>query len=55
MFLLTKFSNPQPWSPGEVQIYTAKARKELENRGYHAYVKMCRVWAQKPLEEAKTA
>lgn len=55
MYLLTKFGDPEPWSPEEVKIYTAKARKELENREYHAYVKMRRVWAQKPLEATKRA
>lgn len=40
MFLLTKFGLPTPWSMEEVQIYTAKLRKELSNSRFHIYHRM---------------
>ena len=42
-FLLTKFGDPEPWSPEEVLVFLAQMRKEL-NMGYHTYFKVRRVW-----------
>lgn len=54
MFVLTKFGEPEPWSPEEVQVYLAKVRKEVESGGFHSYLFKRRVWAQKPYDtEAK--
>lgn len=50
MFLFTKFGEPEPWSPAEVQVYLAKLRKEIETPGLHAYYLKRRVWGQKPLD-----
>lgn len=47
MFALTKLGKPEPWSPEEVQAYLAKVRKEM-NMGWHTYLEIRRVWAQKP-------
>lgn len=43
-FLLTKFGEPEPWTPEQVQVYLAKVRQELNNSGYHSYIKFRRVW-----------
>lgn len=48
MLILTHFGEPEPWTAEEVQVYLAKVRNEI-NSGYHVYVPMRRVWAQKPL------
>ena len=55
LFLLTKFGEPEPWLPEEVQVYLAKVRKEIENPKYHTYINMRRVWGKLSLEpERKT-
>lgn len=51
-YLLTKFGDPEPWSPEEVQVLLAKVRKDMDNKDYHAYSRIRRVWAQKPLDTA---
>ena len=48
-FLLTKFGEPEPWSAEEVQVYLAKVRDDINNRKYHAYSSVRRIWARKPL------
>lgn len=48
-YMLTKFGEPEPWTPDEVQVLLAKARSEYDNKGYHMYLKFRRVWGQKPL------
>lgn len=51
MFLLTNFGDPEPWSPEQVQLFLMETRQEFNNKTYHAYERIKRVWAQKPLEE----
>ena len=51
MYLFASVGTPEVWSPEEVQVYLARFRAELDNRKVHAYQKVRRVWAQKPLEE----
>lgn len=48
MFVLTKFGEPEPWQPEEVQVFLAEVRKEIETPGMHAYYLKRRVWGQKP-------
>ena len=48
LFKLTKFGDPQPWSPEEVLVYVAKARNEMVSGGFHSYFRMLRIWAQNP-------
>lgn len=48
-YLQTRFRLPKPWSPEEVQVHLAKARKEL-NQGCHMYNAIRRAWAQKPMD-----
>ncbi|KAG4429480.1 hypothetical protein IFR05_015043 [Cadophora sp. M221] len=50
MYLLTKFGEPTPWSPEEVQVYVARVRNEISRPELHCYHYTRRVWAQKPLE-----
>lgn len=47
---MTRFGEPEPWTPEEVHVYLAKVRKEIENPDIHAYVFRRRVWAQKPFD-----
>lgn len=51
MHLLTHFGLPKPWTPEEVQVHLMQMRKDLDNKKYHPYSKMKRVWAQKPFEK----
>lgn len=51
MMLFTSVGE-KPWSAEEVQMYLAKLRNELDNRGWHQYILQRRVWAQKPFEKA---
>lgn len=37
MWLLTKFGDPEPWTPDEVQIYLAKVRAELKDPHVHRW------------------
>ncbi|KAJ5689817.1 hypothetical protein N7462_004209 [Penicillium macrosclerotiorum] len=53
MYLLTKYGEPQPWSKEEVMVYVAKVRKDLANPRHHVYHRAKRVWAQKPVSDAK--
>lgn len=53
MFCLTRFGQPEPWSPEQVQAYLAEVRKELNDPRVYAYSHYRRVFAQKPLEEQK--
>lgn len=55
MFTLTKFGDPQPWSPDEVLVYVAKVRKEMVSGGFHSYFRMRRIWAQKPFDTEPAA
>ncbi|KAJ5730705.1 uncharacterized protein N7483_005213 [Penicillium malachiteum] len=50
MYLLTKYGVPEPWSKEEVQVYVAKARRDIQNPTYHIYHKSRRIWARKPTE-----
>ena len=43
-FMLTKFGEPEPWSPEEVQVFLAKTRKEFADPKLHCYVYKRRVW-----------
>ncbi len=52
LYILTSFGKPEPWSPGECQVWFAKLRREL-NKNWHIYQKGFRVWAQKPFDEPK--
>lgn len=49
---MTKFGEPEPWTPEEVQVFLAKARKEFANPALHCYLLKRRVCARKPLSEA---
>lgn len=49
-FLLTRFGEPTPWTPEEVQVYLAKARQLINNPKIHMYSFRKRVWAQKPFD-----
>ncbi|CAI7639914.1 unnamed protein product [Penicillium bialowiezense] len=51
MYYLTKWGTPSPWSPEEVQVLVAKARKELKDGRAHMWQYAKRVWARKPTEE----
>ncbi|KAJ5341794.1 hypothetical protein N7541_010918 [Penicillium brevicompactum] len=51
MYYLTKWGTPSPWSPDEVQVLVAKARKELKDGRAHMWQYAKRVWARKPTEE----
>lgn len=55
MFTLTKFGDPQPWSPEEVPVYVAKVRKEMVSGGFHSYFRLRRNWAQKPFDAEPAA
>lgn len=46
---MTKFGEPEPWSPEEVHVFLAKVRKEIEDPKLHGYFYKRRVWGQKPL------
>ena len=46
-----EFGSPQPWSLEKTQVYVEKCRKELD-KGYHIYLNIRRVWAQKPFLNA---
>ncbi|KAF3384708.1 Secondary metabolism regulator LAE1 [Penicillium rolfsii] len=48
MWLLTKYGDPKPWTPEEVQIYLAKVRAELKDPHVHRWGYIRRVWARKP-------
>lgn len=37
MWLLTKYGDPEPWTPDEVQIYLAKVRVELKDPHVHRW------------------
>lgn len=37
MYLLTKFGEPTPWSPDEVQVYVARVRNEISQPNLHCY------------------
>lgn len=37
MFLLTRFGEPHPWPPEQVQVYGAKILAELRDPKVHAY------------------
>lgn len=49
---MTKFGEPEPWSPEEVHVFLAKMRKEMEDPKLHGYFYKRRVWGQKPLGPA---
>ena len=48
MFILTKYDEPEPWTPEEVKVFVKKARKEFEEPGLHCYLSKRRVWSMKP-------
>lgn len=48
-FVLTKFGEPEPWSPEEAQVFLAKVKNELNDPRLHFYVWKRRVWGMKPL------
>ena len=54
-YLLTKYGDPEPWSPEEVQVLLAKVRNDMNNKNYHAYSTIRRVWARKPLSSEASA
>ena len=41
---MTKFGEPEPWSPAEVQVFLAKVRKEMADPKIHPYIVKRRVW-----------
>lgn len=49
---MTRFGEPTPWTPDEVQVFLAKVRQEANAPGLHAYWPKKRVWAQKPFDRA---
>ena len=49
---MTKFGDPEPWSPEEVYVFLAKMRKEIEDPKVHGCCYKRRVWGQKPLDSA---
>lgn len=49
---MTKFGEPEPWSPEEVHVFLAKMRKEMEDPKLHGYFYKRRVWGQKPWDSA---
>ncbi|KAJ5355683.1 hypothetical protein N7517_010292 [Penicillium concentricum] len=51
MYLLTKFGFPTPWTKEEVQVLSARARKELQDPRVHMWQYARRVWGRKPTEE----
>ena len=52
-YVLTKFGQPEPWTPEEVHVFLAKVRKEMGTPGLHTYQYLRRTWAQKPYETEK--
>lgn len=44
------FTSVLGWEPEAVQVYLVQVRKELEEKGWHKYHRVRRVWAQKPFE-----
>lgn len=50
MFLLTHFGSPKPWSQEKVELYLMQVRQELSDKNRHAYSRLKRVWAQKPVD-----
>ncbi|RSL43529.1 hypothetical protein CEP54_015047 [Fusarium duplospermum] len=46
---LAPFTRALGWSPAEVQAFLVHARKDLNNRGIHAYWPIVSVYGRKPL------
>ena len=55
MRALTRFGEPKPWTPEEVQVWLSIVRQEINDPKIHAYYIKKRVWAQKPLTEVARA
>lgn len=45
-YVLTKFGQPEPWTPEEVQVYLAKVNRDIETPGVHGYNHYRRVWVR---------
>lgn len=52
---MTRFGEPTPWTPEEVQVFLAKCRQEVNDPGLHMYYLKRRVWAQKPFDKEPKA
>ena len=45
-YLLTKFGQPEPWTPEEVQLYLAKVKRDIETPRVHEDNHYSHVWVR---------